>query len=127
MKGSVSSIEQNHHALTTHWENGRQSVYHYFWLRDNCPQLKHPTTNHRIVETSNIPDSIHPTSVDIIGEEKLRIIWAYDKIVNNRRVLHGRMGFSSGGNRHLQSCYIEADEMFSRLAILRQNVSEQKV
>jgi len=39
-------------------------------------------------------------------------------MVDNRRVLHGRTGFSAAGSRHLQSCYIERDELTSRLAVL---------
>jgi gamma-butyrobetaine dioxygenase len=39
-------------------------------------------------------------------------------MVDNRRVLHGRTGFSAAGSRHLQSCYIERDELASRLAVL---------
>jgi gamma-butyrobetaine hydroxylase len=39
-------------------------------------------------------------------------------MVDNRRVLHGRTGFRSGGERHLQSCYIERDEFMSRLRVL---------
>jgi gamma-butyrobetaine dioxygenase len=40
-------------------------------------------------------------------------------IVDNHRVMHGRTGFSSGGARHLQSCYIERDELVSRLTVLQ--------
>ena len=43
-------------------------------------------------------------------------------IVDNRRVMHGRSGFSSGGARHLQSCYIERDELVSRLTVLEQRL-----
>lgn len=39
-------------------------------------------------------------------------------MVDNRRVLHGRTGFRGGGERHLQSCYIERDEFMSRLRVL---------
>jgi alpha-ketoglutarate-dependent taurine dioxygenase len=39
-------------------------------------------------------------------------------IVDNRRVMHGRTAFSADGPRHLQSCYIERDELASRLAVL---------
>jgi gamma-butyrobetaine dioxygenase len=39
-------------------------------------------------------------------------------MVDNRRVMHGRTGFRSGGERHLQSCYIERDEFMSRLHVL---------
>ena len=44
-------------------------------------------------------------------------------IVDNHRVMHGRTGFSSGGARHLQSCYIERDELASRLAVLERDAS----
>ncbi len=39
-------------------------------------------------------------------------------MVDNRRVLHGRTGFTGAGTRHLQSCYIERDELLSRLAVM---------
>jgi gamma-butyrobetaine dioxygenase len=38
-------------------------------------------------------------------------------IVDNRRVLHGRRGFS-GGRRHLQGSYADADSLTSRLRVL---------
>lgn len=38
-------------------------------------------------------------------------------IVDNRRVLHGRRGFS-GGRRHLQGAYADADSLLSKLRIL---------
>ena len=38
-------------------------------------------------------------------------------IVDNRRVLHGRRGFS-GGRRHLQGTYADADSLMSKLRIL---------
>jgi gamma-butyrobetaine dioxygenase len=39
-------------------------------------------------------------------------------MVANHRVMHGRTAFASGGARHLQSCYIEIDELISRLTML---------
>ena len=43
-------------------------------------------------------------------------------IVDNLRTLHGRTGFSGGGARHLQSCYIERDELASRLTVLERSL-----
>ncbi|MEM7032366.1 MAG: TauD/TfdA family dioxygenase [Chloroflexota bacterium] len=40
-------------------------------------------------------------------------------IVDNLRVLHGRTGFASSGERHLQGCYADRDGLYSRLRILR--------
>jgi len=39
-------------------------------------------------------------------------------IVDNERVLHGRTGFSSSGNRHLQGCYADRDGLLSKLRVL---------
>lgn len=39
---------------------------------------------------------------------------------DNRRVLHGRDGFDAGeGRRRLRGCYIDHDDVFSRLRVLR--------
>ncbi|MCX6046345.1 MAG: TauD/TfdA family dioxygenase [Chloroflexi bacterium] len=40
-------------------------------------------------------------------------------MVDNERVLHGRTGFSSSGNRHLQGCYADRDGLSSTLRVLR--------
>lgn len=45
-------------------------------------------------------------------------------IVDNRRVLHGRTGFSGEGNRHLQGCYADRDGLLSRLAVLRERLAD---
>lgn len=38
---------------------------------------------------------------------------------DNRRVLHGRDGFDAGaGHRHLQGCYVDTDDVHSRIRIL---------
>lgn len=42
-------------------------------------------------------------------------------MVDNRRVMHGRTGFSRGGDRHLQGCYIEYDELLSRREVLNRD------
>lgn len=42
-------------------------------------------------------------------------------IVDNRRVLHGRKGFS-GGRRHLQGCYADKDSLESKIAVLEREL-----
>jgi gamma-butyrobetaine dioxygenase len=38
---------------------------------------------------------------------------------DNRRVLHGRMGYDpTTGERHLRGCYVEREELLSRARIL---------
>jgi gamma-butyrobetaine dioxygenase len=42
---------------------------------------------------------------------------------DNRRVLHGRTGFSSAV-RHLQGCYVDRDGLFSKIAVLERSCGE---
>jgi gamma-butyrobetaine dioxygenase len=65
-------------AVEIAWSDGQQSTFHYFWLRDNCPQLRHKTTNHRVVESSSIPRDVRPERVEINTAGELRIIWQHD-------------------------------------------------
>jgi gamma-butyrobetaine dioxygenase len=40
---------------------------------------------------------------------------------DNRRILHGRDAFDSGGHRHLRGCYADHDDVYSRLRVLRRH------
>jgi gamma-butyrobetaine dioxygenase len=42
-------------------------------------------------------------------------------LFDNQRVLHGRIGYTSSGNRHLQGCYADIDSLLARLAVLERN------
>ncbi|MDJ0767634.1 MAG: TauD/TfdA family dioxygenase [Ilumatobacter sp.] len=37
---------------------------------------------------------------------------------DNRRILHGRNGFDGAGVRHLRGCYLDHDDLYSRLRVL---------
>ena len=39
-------------------------------------------------------------------------------LFDNQRILHGRIGYESGGQRHLQGCYADRDSLLSKLAVL---------
>ena len=56
-------------------------------------------------------------------EERFRITFRLDAgqmvAFNNRRILHARTAFDPAtGGRHLQGCYVDTDEMRSRLRVL---------
>ena len=43
-------------------------------------------------------------------------------IFDNRRVLHGRAAFDpSTGRRHLQGCYVDRDQLLSRIRVLERS------
>ncbi len=65
-------------AVEVVWSSGERSTFHHLWLRDNCPQLRHATTDHRVVETSSIPADVHPSRCDIGSDGCLHVEWAHD-------------------------------------------------
>ncbi len=47
-------------------------------------------------------------------------------IFDNRRVLHGRAAFEPGtGERHLRGCYVDRDDLYSRLRILARRTRQR--
>lgn len=71
---SASVVGQS---VELNWDDGRRSSLLSLWLRDNAPELMHATTRHRVVETSTIPDDVHPSTCDV-REGDLHLTWAHD-------------------------------------------------
>ena len=44
-------------------------------------------------------------------------------LFDNQRILHGRIGYESGGQRHLQGCYADKDSLLSKLGVLSRHQS----
>lgn len=78
MSLSLNTIITGERALQLVWSDGQRSTFHYFWLRDNCPQLRHKTTNHRVAESSSIPRDVRPELAEINAAGELRIVWQHD-------------------------------------------------
>jgi gamma-butyrobetaine dioxygenase len=45
-------------------------------------------------------------------------------LFDNQRILHGRIGYTSSGQRHLQGCYADRDSLLSKLAVLSRSQIE---
>jgi gamma-butyrobetaine dioxygenase len=60
--------------------------------------------------------------LDLLAAPEAQVVFRMrpgDAIVfDNLRVLHARLGFSSGGERRLQGCYADRDSLLSTLAVL---------
>lgn len=74
----ISELTNGGKELTISWANGDVSRLLHFWLRDNCPQLRHATTGHRTVETSSIPVDVHPAAAVVTDKGDVEITWADD-------------------------------------------------
>jgi gamma-butyrobetaine hydroxylase len=75
---SIRTLHFDASVLSVTWDQGTESTFHHFWLRDNCPQLRHATTNHRVVETSELPVDVQPAAVSITANGEVSIKWADD-------------------------------------------------
>jgi gamma-butyrobetaine dioxygenase len=76
---SAASVDRQ---VMVEWANDRVSHFSNFWLRDNCPQLRHAQTKHRVVETSEIPRDVSPRSVAVTPGGDLVITWEHDNHVS---------------------------------------------
>lgn len=74
----LERVSSKRRSLIIEWSDLSTSEFHFLWLRDNCPQLRHPSTNHRVVETSSIPDDVLPAQTRVTSDGELEIVWAYD-------------------------------------------------
>ena len=67
-------------AVHVNWADGHTSRFHYLWLRDNCPgeQSRAAGTSQRLIDSSEIPADIAPSSVEVRDDEALVVIWKDD-------------------------------------------------
>lgn len=79
---AIQSAVAKDGVVTIVWSDGSNSRFHNFWLRDNCPQLRHAATNHRVVETSVIPATASPSGVAVLDGNAVQITWDFDSHVS---------------------------------------------
>lgn len=76
----ISNLQQNGQQLSVTWSDGTTADLHYRWLRDNCQS---PTSMHasgqKLLETTEIPAAIRPTTVNLTDGGDLVIHWPGDQ------------------------------------------------
>ncbi|MEM7118210.1 MAG: TauD/TfdA family dioxygenase [Chloroflexota bacterium] len=79
------------------------------------------------VEPEEMPAfyAAYHTFAHMLEEDRFKIMFkmgAGDAMLfDNQRVLHGRIGYKSSGDRHLQGCYADIDSLLSKLAVLERS------
>ena len=73
-----ATLEPGHVAIT--WSDGRASLFHNIWLRDNCPceQCVHQVTKEQTFELISAPDHIHVSAVAVGADGSLGVVWSGD-------------------------------------------------
>ncbi len=75
----IKDIKMGERSLSLTWSDSSMSTFHFLWLRDNCPTLLHPSTKHRVVETSEIPEDVRPSAARVATDGNgITIDWAHD-------------------------------------------------
>ena len=75
----ISKLEDS---LNIRWSDGRQSTFHYVWLRDNAPETRHPINGQRTVDLLSFPEEVRPLSVEVDQGDHLCIVWWPDNVVS---------------------------------------------
>ena len=73
---SFKNVKQNKKTLKIEWNDGKISIFHYLWLRDNCPLDIHPTARERLFNIASVSNKIHPKSYNINNKGHLEIKWS---------------------------------------------------
>ena len=77
---AIEKIERRQRSINIVWSDGRRSVFHHIWLRDNCScsQCGDRSGGHRYLELGSIDPEISPDEVSIDASGALLIRWAGD-------------------------------------------------
>lgn len=82
------------------------------------------------VEPEKMPAfyAAYHTFAHMLEEERFKITFKMGTgdamLFDNQRVLHGRIGYTSSGQRHLQGCYADMDSLLSKLAVLERKLGK---
>jgi gamma-butyrobetaine dioxygenase len=68
------SVEPREKLLVIKWDDGRQSLYPYIYLRDNCPSIRH-RNGQKLIETATLRLSVHPETILPQLPEGIHIKW----------------------------------------------------
>ncbi len=79
-QASIEKIDRRQRSINIVWSDGRCSVFHHIWLRDNCTcsQCGDRSGGHRYLELGSIDPEITPDEVSIDPSGALLIQWAGD-------------------------------------------------
>ncbi len=60
---AIKKITLSSTAVSIIWEDNKKSLFHFLWLRDNCPTSFHPDTRMRIFNILSVSKDIYPMKI----------------------------------------------------------------
>jgi gamma-butyrobetaine dioxygenase len=55
---NISKIQKDKKNLIVQWSDGEESLFNYFWLRDNCPTAHDKDSNHRMFNILEVSENL---------------------------------------------------------------------
>ena len=60
---AIKKVTLSSAAVNIIWEDNKKSLFHFLWLRDNCPTSFHPDTRMRIFNILSVSKNIYPMKI----------------------------------------------------------------
>ena len=73
---TIQKIEKNSSYLKVIWNDGEESKFNYFWLRDNCPSAHDKDSRHRMFNILSVSKKLNPKKYSVNKDGKLEIEWS---------------------------------------------------
>ena len=72
---AIKKVTLSSTAVSIIWEDNKKSLFHFLWLRDNCPTSFHPDTRMRIFNILSVSKDVYPMKIKK-GNNNLIIHWS---------------------------------------------------
>ena len=72
---TIKQVTLSSTAVSIIWEDNKKSLFHFLWLRDNCPTSFHPDTRMRIFNILSVSKDVYPMKIKK-GNNNLIIHWS---------------------------------------------------
>ena len=127
---NISKIyKDNKSNLVVKWDDGEESQFNYFWLRDNCPTAHDKDSNHRMFNILEVSENLAVQDFQLTGDGKLEVKWNegnhtsfYDikwlrencyTLKNKKKYISPYQLWDSSLEKNLESVHIEYDKILN--------------
>jgi gamma-butyrobetaine dioxygenase len=73
---AISAYNAEDDAIGIEWSDGRESLFHHVWLRDNCPNERHPETWERVHDVLSFDLDVRAVTADLAADGGLAVGWS---------------------------------------------------
>ena len=126
---NISKIQKDKKNLIVQWSDGEESLFNYFWLRDNCPSAHDKDSNHRMFNILEVSENLEAEDFKLTEDGKLEVKWSegnhisyYDPkwlrencytLKNKQKYISPYQLWDSSLEQNLESVFIEYDKILN--------------